>query len=536
MAPTKLRHKILLILAGILACAVLLEIILRLGGGLFFLVQRHQNQTGLETNGDVRILCLGESTTALGGAHAYPYQLEHILNTSQDKIKFSVINKGIPSITTSHIVAHLEKYLDEYHPQIVTVMMGINDGATLKDVYEARHAPGMPLLKNFRVYKFFKLLKAHLSEIRSEIGIRNAEKKLKEIKRQIDRHPSSKNYAKLAGFYRVLVKLEEEEEALLKAIELNPKNYEALGYLGVNLRRQGEHQKAAGFFERAVENSPDEGDFKLMVTTLLAEAYTLSGQYKEAEAVHRKAMAEIPGYVNGYYFIGDLYRKQGRCDEALQYFRQQLDINPGSVLTYGKMAFCLRKKGLNDTAERLLRQGLKLNPKTVIIYAELGSQLLAEKKYAEAEKIFKKAMTLKKDQFEGIDINLADDLLASYKGQGRTAEAAKLQKLIDAYNDHYNFVTYTNYQKLRNILKQRNIILVVVQYPMRSVGPLKKILNGSGDYILVDNEKSFQEAVQDKGYDALFYDRFAGDFGHFTKAGHRLIAQNIARRILDIFQ
>ena len=34
-------------------------------------------------------------------------------------------------------------------------------------------------------------------------------------------------------------------------------------------------------------------------------------------------------------------------------------------------------------------------------------------------------------------------------------------------------------------------------------------------------------------YDDLFTDRFAGDFGHATKKGNRLIAENVAKHILN---
>ena len=93
-------------------------------------------------------------------------------------------------------------------------------------------------------------------------------------------------------------------------------------------------------------------------------------------------------------------------------------------------------------------------------------------------------------------------------------------------------VTVNNYHKLKEILDQKRIKLVCVQYPMRNVGPLKKIFENDKDVIFVDNESIFKEAVNQSGYKVYFSDMFAGDFGHCTSKGNELLAQNIANVIL----
>ena len=82
------------------------------------------------------ILCLGEtltilggecSTSELGGENSYPKQIEHILNASGRNIKFKVINRGALGIISSAIVTQLNENLKKYKPDMVIVMMGIND-------------------------------------------------------------------------------------------------------------------------------------------------------------------------------------------------------------------------------------------------------------------------------------------------------------------------------------------------------------------------------------------------------------------------
>jgi ABC-type antimicrobial peptide transport system permease subunit len=68
---------------------------------------------------------------------------------------------------------------------------------------------------------------------------------------------------------------------------------------------------------------------------------------------------------------------------------------------------------------------------------------------------------------------------------------------------------------------------------MRSPEPLKKIFQGNEEGIIfVDNEKIFREALRKTGYKEYFTDLFAGDFGHCTNKGKRLLAENIADVIL----
>jgi len=71
-----------------------------------------------------------------------------------------------------------------------------------------------------------------------------------------------------------------------------------------------------------------------------------------------------------------------------------------------------------------------------------------------------------------------------------------------------------------------------MQYPMRSVEPLKKMFKDRSDIIFVDNENVFKKAVKEKGTKQIFVDMFGGEFGHCTLKGNKLIAENVANVIL----
>ncbi|MFC1853084.1 hypothetical protein ACFL27_23040 [candidate division CSSED10-310 bacterium] len=63
-----------------------LETGLRLGGYIFLHSLEEKNSTCLHDQEVYRIMCLGESMTALGSSDSYPNQLEHQLNQSSTSI------------------------------------------------------------------------------------------------------------------------------------------------------------------------------------------------------------------------------------------------------------------------------------------------------------------------------------------------------------------------------------------------------------------------------------------------------------------
>src|SRR5512140_1625308 len=114
---------------GLVLALVLLEIGLRTGGTLFLWLQERRNQASLGEHRRLVVLCLGESTTALGGKDSYPSQLERTLNLLTGRPIASVVNRGVPATTTPAILATVPALLAEYHPDVVVAMMGINDGS-----------------------------------------------------------------------------------------------------------------------------------------------------------------------------------------------------------------------------------------------------------------------------------------------------------------------------------------------------------------------------------------------------------------------
>jgi hypothetical protein len=103
-------------------------------------------------------------------------------------------------------------------------------------------------------------------------------------------------------------------------------------------------------------------------------------------------------------------------------------------------------------------------------------------------------------------------------------------------DNHQNAATTRNYRELKRRLDHRHIGLVAVQYPARSVEPLKKILGDPADVVFVSNEETFQEATRTMPVKEVYRDLFAGLFGHLTPYGNQLLAQNVADGVMKLLE
>lgn len=160
MLSNKPFHKIFLIIFGIFLFLVLLESVLRLSGFIYLSLQEYRNALSRRQPHDYRIMCLGESTTAMGGENSYPAQLEKILNQRNIGIKFCVINKGRDAVTTSYILNHLEENIAEYNPDMVITMMGIGDGSPVI-YHDPAYEQGRPFLDSLKIWRLTVFIRLH---------------------------------------------------------------------------------------------------------------------------------------------------------------------------------------------------------------------------------------------------------------------------------------------------------------------------------------------------------------------------------------
>jgi len=125
------------------------------------------------------------------------------------------------------------------------------------------------------------------------------------------------------------------------------------------------------------------------------------------------------------------------------------------------------------------------------------------------------------------DVRARDELARLYWHLDRGEEARRLRattwdpRVRDAYRE------------LRRVVHQRGILLVCMQYPMRDVEPLERMLAPAQGEQYVDSAALFLDAVRDGRFEDYFLDMFGGDFGHPTAAGNELLAGHLADTLVE---
>lgn len=649
-----LTKKIILIVLGIFLSLVLLEFGLRAGGLALLLNREYKNLVSARRAGVYKIMCLGESTTQ----GQYPEFLEKALNRKKCAIPFSVIDKGVVGTTSRTILAQLEDNLAAVKPDMVVVMMGINDGAYHMIYKESSGLKSPSFLSSLKIYNFARWLVMQISvkaensglkifqnnhpqeyaamhEIKIKSDIFEEQKPREKIGdtgyavKDIDRayvelgwvyrdqgkvslSQAERSYVRatkrdplddqayigLAQVYREQGRLREADQCFQKARKLNPKN-KAKGWSLIErawvYRDAGRFSESQELLRQAIEFAPDNE----WAYINLGWVYRDEGSFALAEEILKKAIEVNPENNWAYIKLGQVYRDQGKLSplEAAAAFKKSIDLNPGNDWAYINLGWVYRDQGKYGAAEAAFEKAIELNPDNNEAYLGLGWVYSIQSKLLAAEAAFKKAssfgppnedaliglgqtyrdqgkMLLAEEAFKkAVEINPKNDeayinLGWFYRNGGNLEQAEKFLKIANSLNPNhdriygllaalyeemkkpelgkkymaraqemrnifYNPVTISSYRQLKEILDKKGILLVCVQYPMHSVVPLKLFFEDKGDVFFVDNEKVFKDAIKKDGYKKYFCDMFGGDFGHCTDEGNKLLAENIARVILN---
>ncbi len=220
----------------------------------------------------IRILCLGESTTAPTPYydHSWPAQLQRILQRRGSR-RYRVINRGGIASNTEILANRFPQDIYACRPHIVIAMIGVNDHGW--HGIQAR----APLSARLRSWRVFKLAR-------------------------------SARQALAAAFFRPR-----------PLADKMPSHFAELGarYLG-----RGMKEEARIMYERALAEDPSAIEW----ASDLAYLYRLEGRWAQAEAVLLKATQL--GNTALYAKLAELYETQGRFDAAEAAYRRAIRLHP----------------------------------------------------------------------------------------------------------------------------------------------------------------------------------------------------------------
>jgi TolB-like protein/Flp pilus assembly protein TadD len=163
-------------------------------------------------------------------------------------------------------------------------------------------------------------------------------------------------YVGLAETFIAQEKYPLAEQTLVRAIELQPKNWATLMAMGRYLFNVGRVDESIGYFQRIDDLLPDTK----LASNNLGAAYYLLGRFGEAAAAWENALGSSPN-TNVYLNLGSSYFFLGRYDDAAQMYQQALELAPEHFEVWGNLGDAYRHSKNNRAhADAAYRRAIEL--------------------------------------------------------------------------------------------------------------------------------------------------------------------------------
>jgi tetratricopeptide (TPR) repeat protein len=532
---TRLTHKILLIAAGFLLSLIILEIGMHSAEKIIIGIQDAHNRISILKKHSCVILCVGESTTQ----YQYPRFLKEYFGNKITNINFSVIDKGLIGTNSDEIISKIDNFINQFHPDIIVAMMGINDTGNIIP-YEQRPADKfISALRSLKTFKLFMMIKIHIKNKIKEAE----EKRLINILNQ--RNTGIINHPK---------------EVMPELNINNITDVKILIEQGLKYFNEKKLSKAGRCFNKVLD-IPHDNMEACEAYIGLGNIYRCIADYNHSEACFKKAIELNPSNAWAYLGICWLYIETDSLELAEKYLKELLKLYPQHELGLIALSWVYSDMHRDELALEYLKKATDLYPHNNKALLELAGKLILREEYASAKEYGNKIQGLsnevdylllgsiyqetgdearaRKCANEIINLFPESDLPYSFKS-GLYRQSGELD-LADEYSgkaeririNGYKLMTIKNFRRLKETADKNKIRLVIVQYPMRKIDSLIKMFETNADRVIfVDNQKIFNDAVSKEGYKTYFTDRFAGDFGHCTEKGNRLLANNISDTII----
>ncbi len=513
----------LLLLGGAAAALLAAELGLRAAGALL----RRDERAVPGARGSVRVLCVGESTTAASYPvdHSWPAQLQALLDAEPGGPRFTVINRGRVGTITPVIAERLPWLLDAERPALVITMMGANDRGGL--------APsGLPPPENpLRLVRAWRWARRELKR-RSWLAGLDAlarEDDASAARRRASACAEAAD-ARLGG-----VDLSVCAPLLADASQSDP--FDArLRLIELHLMT-GDWERSERLWREAWADAPEDD------ALLLQRFVWLVAQRRRAEALAwaRRAVARHPQRGIGHYLLFKLAADEGRLDAAaLASGETACRLAPGDAGWSADLANAYASLGRWSDADRLMEPLRRRPPERLArtpvrafglarVEAHLGRPEAAAAIYRRAAV----EEAARRPAVEGV----AELLLRA----GRRDEAAALFELLEAAGAALftrggvpvprERQTAASYERVGRLLRERGVAWIALQYPLRPLESLRALTAGFPEATLVELREPFLAAARREPAPRLFYDRFGGEFGHATPEGDRLIAEAAAEAV-----
>ena len=150
----------------------------------------------------------------------------------------------------------------------------------------------------------------------------------------------------------------EAESIYLQILQAQPKDVDALHYLGVLRMQQGRREHAIELIKQSLILSPHNPDAWNNLGNMLLDGGNVQG----AEFAYTSATGQKPDFAEAWYNLGNLLRRQRRREDAVRCYRRVLELNPRFAGAYENIAMLFMRIGRADLAAETYERWLAAEP------------------------------------------------------------------------------------------------------------------------------------------------------------------------------
>ncbi len=199
---------------------------------------------------------------------------------------------------------------------------------------------------------------------------------------------------------------------LTTLLETHPDDVGLLLNLGDLHILKREVEAAVGYFVRAEEADPDNSRIRRKLTMSLL---SFGDRQKAVEALEA-ILADTPGNLRVYYYLGDIYEQMGESEKAIETYERASLADPSATRPYIKQAYALLAESEYERAVVMLEKARSPTDDDPSILEMLAYMHLANEDYEPAGTAFRLAV----DVYEQED---RQPMLSNFKLNHAIAEA-----------------------------------------------------------------------------------------------------------------
>ena len=190
--------------------------------------------------------------------------------------------------------------------------------------------------------------------------------------------------------------LAEAEPLYRRVLQAEPRNADALHYLGLIAHQRGENKTAIKFIRKAIASNGASSHYH----NNMGEALRALGKLDEAAKFYKRALDLPPVYHGAHYNLGLVLTEQRDWSAAAECFRQALLHDPEDAEVHASLADMLLRRGNAAAAVEEYRIALDAKPDSARFHCNLGLALTQSGELETAIGHYRNAVALEPDNAE----------------------------------------------------------------------------------------------------------------------------------------